>query len=250
MDTGSNRRDEADLGAQIAGAFAWWRGAGVDGDLHDTPQNWLADDAPQAAAPPAPVVARSDRAEPAPPQGMANGPLPEDLAAFADWWLAEPALDGGRVADRVAPRGSAGARLMVLVPHPEREDTERLLSGPQGALLEAMLGAMGLSPDEAYVAAALPRHTPHADWPEIAGRGMGAILSRHVALARPERLIVFGGNILPLLSNDPAKKPDDLEQFNHESGSVPLLVGRDLAMLLERPGWKAGFWTRWLDWAK
>ena len=33
----------------------------------------------------------------------------------AGWWLSEPSLDGGTVQGRVAPRGSAGAELMVLV---------------------------------------------------------------------------------------------------------------------------------------
>lgn len=239
-----------DFAGAIEGAFAWWREAGVDCEFHDEAQNWLAENEPPAAPPVTASTSLPGRSMPTPMPVIAKDGLPEDLEAFAAWWLSEPSLDGGRTADRVPPRGPRGAKLMVLVPHPEREDGERLLSGPQGRLLDGMLAAMGVGPDEAYVSAALPRHTPHADWAGIASQGMGSIMARHVALASPERLIAFGSNILPLLSNDPAKNPDDLKHFNHESGSVPLLVGRDLAMLLERPGWKARFWTQWLDWAR
>jgi len=238
---------EIHLGDQISAALAWWRDAGVDRDFHDTPQSWLAAAEPEpaiAAAPAAPV-----RPPEAPAPTIARAGLPDDLTRFGEWWMTEPSLDGGRSADRVPPRGPSGAKLMILVPHPERTDEDRLLAGPQGRLLDAMLAAMGIAPDETYYASALPRHTPHADWAGIAALGMPAILARHVALARPARVLAFGNVILPLLSNDPTKNSDDLDQLNHESGSVPLLVGRDLAMLLERPGWKSRVWTRWLDWA-
>lgn len=259
-----------DIAGEIAAAFAWWREAGVDRDFHDEPRGWLAgeeaplsksnqpypreggDFRPSDGARPderGPRL-RGDAGNVPPAPAIVSEDLPGDLAAFAQWWLSEPSLDGGRLSGRVPPRGSQGAKLMVLVAHPEREDEERLLSGPQGRLLGAMLPAMGIAPEEAYVAAALPRHTPHADWPAIAAGGMDAILRHHVTLAAPQRLLAFGGNILPLVSNDPAKNHTDLQQFNHESGSIPLLMDRDLAVLLERPGWKARFWTRWLDWTE
>ena len=269
-----NSADPA-FSAELTAAFAWWQDAGVDCDFRDAAQSWLAK--PEDAATPdaragdnraaggraddgrgaAPAGARQDdRGAPSsadakgPPPGPAidRAGLPEDLAGFAAWWLAEPTLDSGRVTGRVAPRGPQAAKLMVLVPHPERDDGERLLSGPQGRLLDAMLAAMGLPAEETYVAAALPRHTPHADWAGIAAQGMDAVLAHHIALARPERLLAFGGGILPLLSNDPTKNPADLSQFNHAGGTIPLVLDRDLAALLERPGWKARFWMRWLDW--
>ena len=267
-----NSADPA-FSADLTAAFSWWRDAGVDCDFHDEPQSWLVapevaaskDQRPRTGGDLGPQGENFSPAERAPtPLGdagvqtpdLAPGPmidrsaLPQDLAAFAAWWLTEPSLAGGRVTGRVPPRGATGAKLMVLVPHPERDDAEHLLSGPQGRLLDAMLAAMGLTAEETYLAAALPRHTPHADWAGIAAQGMGAVLARHIALARPERLLVFGGAILPLLSNDPTKNPTDLSQFNLETGTIPLLLDRHLAVLLERPGWKARFWTRWLDWSE
>lgn len=229
----------------------WWRDAGVDGDFRDDPADWIAPPAvvetlpdlpgftPQAnriveATPAAPVIARTD--------------LPTDLAAFAAWWLAEPSLDGGRSGGRVAPRGPVAADLMVIVPEPEVDDRESLLSGPLGGLLDAMLRAMGIASDAVYFASALPRHTPMADWPDLARQGIGTILCHHVGLVRPRRLIAFGGNILPLLGHDPAHSSAVLTHFNHENGNIPLLVARDLTALRERPRWKAGLWQGWLDW--
>ena len=138
---------------------------------------------------------------------------------------------------------------MVLVPQPEREDSETLLSGPQGKLLDAMLEAMGITPDDTYVASVLPRHTPHADWAAIGAQGMGKVLAHHIGLAAPRSLIAFGSLILPLLGHDPTKSPDILRAFNHEDVSLPLLAGRNLEDMLRRPRWKADFWTSWLDWA-
>ena len=139
---------------------------------------------------------------------------------------------------------------MILVAEPERDDTNELLSGPQGRLLAAMLAAMGLMPDAAYVASVLPRHTPHADWSLAATRGMGDLARHHVALVAPQRLIVFGSRILSLLGHDPANFPAGAGEFAHGGTTLPMLAARDLAVLLERPRWKAGFWQNWLDWTK
>ena len=241
------------LHAQIVAAFDWWRDAGVDCDFDDEPADWLA----RAATP-----ADEERPEPAPAFARVAAPsvevrtgidatqLPTDLAGLQAWWMAEPSLDDGRATGRVAPRGPAGARVMVLVPQPEREDREHLLSGPQGKLLDAMLAAMGIAPDAAYVASALPRHTPLADWSAVAANGMGKVIAHHVSLVRPERLIVFGSNILPLLGNDPPKSSHPTGQFDGEGAIVPLLAEPELAALIERPRWKARFWRHWLDWAE
>ena len=82
----------------------------------------------------------------------------------------------------------------------------------------------------------------------IARRGLGELACHHIALAAPQRLIVFGNTILPLLGHDPANKPAAAAQFQHGGITAPLLAARDLAVLLEKPRWKAGFWQTWLDW--
>ena len=234
-----------DLRGQLAASFDWWRDAGVDCDFIDAPRQWIA--APEETPQPQPARAPALEAAPQPPPPPQLA-LPEDFASFAPWWLADPALDGGQTGQRVPPRGVRHAEVMLLVPEPEREDSDKLLSGPQGRLLEAMLAAMGVEPDAAYIASALPRHTPMADWDAVRASGMGEVLCHHIRLAAPKRLIVLGGNILPLLGNDLPNNRDVSRHFKHGDLTVPILAARELSAMLERPRWKAGFWQSWLDW--
>ncbi len=242
------------LAEQLAAALDWWRDAGVDGDLRDEAQGWITASVPEVpgikSAPASPHTSRQPRtkAEPVIAAPIDRSGWPADLDGFAAWWLSEPWLDGGQVNARVLPRGAAGAELMIVVPEPEPEDSEHLLSGPQGRLLDAMLSAMGIAPGAVYLASALPRHTPHADWRALGRAGMGEVLQHHAALVAPRRMIIFGGNVLPLLNTDLAKKSDALSKFHHVGGSMPLLVQRELAILLERPRWKATVWQHWLAW--
>jgi len=254
--------------ADIHAALDWWREAGVDCDFDDAPRQWIV--APDPAVPGEiaedpnsfPAVKLLPAAAAAPKRSLIGGDRadwPADLAGFGAWWLGEPSLDGGQLRGRVPPRGPAGAPLMVLVPAPEAEDGDMLLSGPQGRLLAAMLGAMGLRPEQVYFASALPRHTPMADWPDLAAQGLGAVLRHHLALARPQRLIAFGRHIPPLFAASslepplPAHAPTQtipvFSSISHEGGSAALLVARDLGSLLERPIAKGHFWQHWLEWS-
>ena len=239
------------LAEQLAAAQDWWREAGVDCLFEDEPVHWLrseADEAGLAAAQALPAARAAPSAPPQPSIGGDPSTWPQDLAAFAAWWLAEPSLDRGGARPRVPPRGPAGARLMVLVPEPEAEDGERLLSGLQGRLLSNFLLAAGVAEEETYIAAGLPRHTPLADMAALADAGLQAVTLHHIALAAPERLLMFGRGALPLIGHDPAQSPANFREINHLGRKVPLLVSRNLELLLQRPATRSGFWQRWLDW--
>lgn len=255
MEGTGHREHEMPRRADIGAAMDWWRLAGVDLEFSENPVAWLAPpEAPPAKAPQG--AARGSSApppEPVPPRaqlGLGGDPAawPRDLAAWQQWWLNEPSLDGGTVRGRIAPRGPAGADLMVVVGHPEAVDGEELLSGPEGRVLFAMLGALGFAPDAVYLASALPRHTPVADWDALAQGGLGAILRHHVGLVQPRRLLALGSGIPSLLGNDPAQTAQNSSQFYHEGLTIPLLGARELRSLLAKPSWKAGLWRRLLDW--
>ncbi len=243
----------SDPAAAIAAVLDWWREAGVDHAFTDDPRIWLSDPAAPELQPgerPAPPPPPAPRPAPTPviqPLGALDR-LPASLPEFQDWWLTEPSLDGGHVAGRIAPRGVAGAALMVLVDHPEGEDRDVLLSGPQGRLLQAMFVAMGITAEDAYLAACLPRHMPLPDWAGLDAAGLGQIVRHHIALVRPQRLLVFGRHISPLLGHDPTKSAEPLREFAHEGVTTPLLIAPALASLAGRPRSKAGLWQAWLDW--
>lgn len=246
MDQGA----KPDISAQVAAALSWWTEAGVDGGFEDDPRSWLAlPEAEETREFAAPVILPDAKTNltPAEPQ-LDKAAWPADLADFAGWWMAEPALDQGQAEARLPPRGDAQADLLILVPQPEAEDSESLLSGPQGKLLDAFLTAAGLSEAKLYRASVLPRYMPVPDWEQAQRMGLGQLAGHHIALVRPKRMICFGGSILPLLGHDPANSPADFREFNHEGFTVPLLAARDLGALLERPRWRAALWQRWLDW--
>lgn len=268
-----DNRANPELAEAFTAALDWWREAGVDRTFHDESADWIT---PPAAAPEAksgpssampaensrgapsptaastPAAAQTPSAAPPPITGpiIDTDSLPDDLASFSEWWLNEPLLDDGRVNNRIAPRGEKGAELMVIIPDPEQEDRETLLSGPQGKLLNAMLDAMGIAPASIYFASALPRHTPMADWAALAQSGIGNVLAHHVKLVAPKRLITLGGNILPLLGNNSPNSSDPLRQFNHKGLSIPHMAVTDLTVLLARKRAKAKFWQLWLNWTK
>lgn len=245
---------QSSVARDIAAALSWWREAGVDCDFGDAATEWLADpDRPAPVmegprTPFSPAVPAATVTEQAPVDlGGDSSDWPQDLAAFQSWWMSEPSLDKGNTAGRIAPRGKAGARLLVLVEQPEAEDREVLLSGPHGKLVSAMLGAMGIGEDEAYFAAVLPRYTPLPDWQGLAGMGLGKLLLHHIRLAAPQRVIAMGSNIPSLLGHDPAQNPQSLLNLNHGGSTVPVLLGRGPDALM-RARAKAAFWQRWLDW--
>ena len=245
----------------VAGALAWWAQAGVDCAYLDTPQSWTKPEAEaHPAAGEAPAAAFAAPAPPpaaAPAPKIAQSPLPPreswptTLPAFQAWWLTEAALDPAASDQtppplRTPPRGPANPPLMILVAEPEADDTDQLLSGPQGRLLAAILPQLGLAEAEVYIASVLPRPLPLADWADLAAQGWGDILAHHLALVAPARVIAFGSSVLSLLGHDPAQKSAFFSPVNHGDLRVPLLGARELAMLLERPATKAAFWQSWL----
>jgi uracil-DNA glycosylase len=236
----------------LAAIEAWWRDAGVDNVFEDTARDWLVASRQPAAPATGPSVAAASPPTAAPAETRIGGDpnrWPGDLAAFADWWLSEPTLGLAGDGRRVAPRGAPAVELMVLIAQPEAEDRARLLSGPQGRLLAAILAALGLAEEQAYVASVVPAHLGVIDWQALQAGGMGAVLAHHIALAAPKRLLVMGRQgISALLGHDPAQTTPPPPYFQHEAWQIPLACTASLDGLLERPARKARVWEMLLDW--
>lgn len=228
-----------------AAALDWWREAGVDLDYADEPRRWLREPEveaePEPAPPPrtvprasaTPALDRALAAAPGAPIGGDPAHWPGDLAAFREFWMAEPSLDPGALGDRVAPVGQPGAALMVIAGQPDEGDREALFSGEQGALLGRIFAAMGITMSEVYLASALPRCTPLPDWDDLAARGLAALTRHHIALASPTRLIAFG--------RAPAMLAQDC--------GVPVLPAPQLETLARSAPHKRRFWNAWLEWS-
>lgn len=236
------------LADRIAAAQAWWRAAGVDHAYLDEPQALLAEETPSDAVAAAAPVAEKPAAPPRARIGGDSSGWPEDLAGFRSWWLSDPSLGDFGATPRVPPRGKTGDALMLLVPMPEAGDSEVLCSGPEGRLLASLAIAMGLSPDAIYLASALPRHTALPDWDRLNADGLGEILKHHIGLANPQRLMVLGTRILPLLGHDPAQAAPGVSELTIQDRKIPVLASYAPDRLLGSARQRASLWRCWLDW--
>ncbi len=237
----------------LMAALDWWRDAGVDGTFVDDPQDWLTQAQSKAdAQTPAPMKPLREmlveRDSPPAPVVSDKSGWPQTLETFSPWWLSDgPIAPAGL--SRLAPIGAANSELMVLVPMPAADDSDGLLSGRAGRLLDAMLSAMGIARGETYLASALPAHVPIPDWAGLRAVGLGDVLLHHIALAAPKRLLILGATgVSALLGHDPPNLAHGLRAINQETSGIAAMSAWDLDAMLSRPALKAGFWGRWLDW--
>ena len=253
MDHAEPSLSGADLAEEFAAALDWWREAGVDNDYADDATEWLTENQSETAEGSAqvkPARPRKQPAAPPPPKkiGGDKNSWPAELPAFQQWFTSDPSIDDGGAYPPVAPSGPAQPALMVIVAEPEENDSESLLSGPQGRLVTGMLRAAGVARDEIYIASVLRRHTPMPDWDGLRGSGIGELLAHHVGLVGPKRILTFGRNIPPLLGNDTAQGAALLHNFNHDGDSIPVLGVGSLPELLRSAPRRQRFWQRWLEW--
>lgn len=253
------------LEADLKAAFDWWREAGVDCDFAATPLDRLAE-AERAAADAAPLPKTSPAKMPARPQtrqefapqlaasgaaiGGTRASWPQDLAGLRDWWLADATWEGLGPGMKVSPRGVERAELLVLVTMPEHGDRERLLAGPQGALVAGFLRAAGIAEQACYCASLLPTHVALPDWEALGRVGLGEVLAHHLALAAPQRVLALGRNILPLLGHDQAQGPAQVTLGQGNSSRVPVLAAPGPDELLRSAPRRKRLWESWLEWSR
>lgn len=245
------------LSDQFLAAQEWWLQSGVSEDFSETAQSWLADTsvkedaaASRARAAKEAIAAAAKQKPDVPRVGGDKRAWPETLEAFQKWWLTESSLDEGGSYPRIAPRGSHGASLMIVVPEPEIDDRDALLSGQHGVLVANFLRSAGLTEENIYLTAALPRHTPLADWVSLSKSGMGDILRHHINLVAPQRVLLLGSNILSLLGHDTAQATARFVKTVLQGVEAPALAGIDPGMLLRRPRRQGNLWQCWLDWTE
>lgn len=206
--------------------IAWWQDAGVDVAVGEEPRDWLR----RRNAPP-----------PAAQTLAAPTEKPGDLAAFKAWLATSTSLPMDRPgAIRAAPQGIEAAKVMLLSDLPDREDASegKPIGGEAGALTQRMLAAIGLSPEDAYVASLSPFHAPGARFNgEL--EACAALARDHIRLARPERLILFGDAPTRALLGEPLARARGRV---HRIEGVRTVATFHPRWLLQRPSDKALAW--------
>ncbi len=192
---------ESGLDYHTARALLEWQvELGATDAIEDAPidRYGLPDTAPKAkkAAPPAQAPSKPSKvdAAAAAQQAAKNaGSLPELRAAMDAFDLCELKRGAKQL---VFADGTAGARVMIIGEAPGRdEDREgKPFVGRAGQLLDRMLAAINLDRHEnVYITNVLPWRPPQNRDPKPEEIGMmKPFLERHVALAKPEVLVVMG----------------------------------------------------------
>jgi uracil-DNA glycosylase family 4 len=171
--------------AEARAALAWWLEAGVDVAVQEEPRNWLK----AATLASAGASQREPIANVARPTHETLGELQQWLASSVDLPFASAS---GR---RILPRGPENAAVMMLSDVPTFEDAAagRPIGGDAWTLTERMLTAIGLGAADAYVASLSCMDAPGAKMSKVELDACAEIARRHVRLAAPKRLLLFGG---------------------------------------------------------
>ena len=234
--------------AAARAALSWWIAAGVDTPVDDMPAAWLARPALRARAelPVAPKQAAAAEARPS-PAAATQASQPEDaadvealakaagtplaLAAAVRAWAGPGALlfDGAT---------ASGILFITDAPSFDDEREGRLFAGPPGALLDRMLGAIGLDRTCAGMATAAVR--PGGDAAET------AFVRRLIALERPRILVTLGGAATTRLTgatNGLNRLRGQWLETSISGVTFPVLPTFHPAHLLANPAHKALAWA-------
>ncbi|NUS99507.1 MAG: uracil-DNA glycosylase [Sphingomonas sp.] len=218
--------------AEAASVIGWWIEAGVDVAIQEMPRAWLGSPAASTSAPEPHFTAPDER-----PQE-----LPNSLDAFRDWLSASPSLPLAKSnARRVLPIGAEAAEVMLLADMPTQEDVtgDQPIAGPSWQLAERMLAAIGFTAEQAYLASLSCFHSPGT---RLSGEDLdacAAIARRHIALARPKRLLLFGDATCRALLGKPLTTA---RGHVHKVEGVRTVATFHPRFLLDRPSNKALAW--------
>jgi uracil-DNA glycosylase len=206
---------------------------------------------PQSHAP-GPVMPKAGQQADAPAALLPDEGRSERIARL-DWEAMESDISACRSCplcegrQRVVPgMGDHGARVMFVGEGPGAEEDRQGLPfvGAAGKLLDAMLGAIGLSRESGvYIANTVKCRPPRNRTPEP--EEMAACrpyLKRQIELVRPSLLVALGRPAAQVLLNAPDVRINAARgrMFNHEG--IPVLVTYHPAYLLRNPLDKARAW--------
>ncbi|MBO9623272.1 MAG: uracil-DNA glycosylase [Sphingomonas sp.] len=224
----------------LASALEWWRDAGVDMLVEDEARDWTARPAPRpesVAAAPASAV----------PQPQAPEALPDTLEAFVAWRMSDAAPEAQWMTSRVPSAGPADAEWTVLVDMPEAEDSDTLMSGPAGRLLDRMLLAVGLSRANVHLASLAVARPVTGQIGADEGPRLVELARHHLSLVKPKKLLLLGqaaSRAVPETGGSFTGKT--LIVVNHFGPDCAVVATHHPRFLLERPAFKSEAWRHLL----
>lgn len=210
---------------EAASALRWWLEMGVDIATQEEPRNWFQRSATPVQEPEAPQSAGA----------------PDSLEAFQQWLSTSadaPLASAGL--KPVLPQGAEGAEVMLISEPPTRDELASAspIGGEAAALMERMLAAIGMQ-GKAYSANLACFHGPAA---RLSPKQIGACAEaarKHVALAKPKRLLLLGDAPSRALLGKPMIQA---RGHVHKVEGIRTVVTFHPRQLLKRPSDKALAW--------
>jgi uracil-DNA glycosylase family 4 len=218
-------------GALAASALEWWRDAGVDTIVAETPRNWLAQ--ASEAAPEAEASGAGARRTDA---------LPGDIASFSAWLLESPDVPLAEPpARRVGPLGDPATDLMVMIAMPASGDA--LLAGEPGAMLERMMRAIGRDLGSIYLAPLSVVRAPTGRLRPEEATALAPIARHHIGLVRPRALLLFGDECALALTGAPAiRARQRWHDVETPAGPVRAIATMSPQFLVRQPARRREVW--------
>ncbi len=221
--------DDRISAAEAASALGWWLQAGVDVAIAEQPRNWL-----KGPVPPPPNVRQ--------PSPQAVSQALETLHLFRDWLETAPSLPLAAAGTaRILPHGQESAPVMLIAEMPAREDAAegRPIGGEAWELMTRMLAAIGIRAEDAYSATLACFHAPGAKLRDQELADCAEIARQHVALAKPQRLLLLGDAPARALIGKPLAAA---RGHVHKIEGVRTVATFHPRFLLNRPSDKALAW--------
>lgn len=229
--------------AQAASLLGWWLDAGVDVAIAEEPRDWLRQAAPTAPGP-GPTSEQGAPLDPGPsPDSVPSEARPDTLEAFHAWIRETsdlPLFHAG--ASRALPHGPANAAIMLVSDLPTRECAAegRPIGGEAWQLTSRMLAAIGLKPDEAYVASLACFPSPGQRIDSGLAERCAETMREHIALVAPSRLLLLGdGPARALLGETVLQARGRV----HRIDGIPAVATIHPRQMLQRPADKAHAWS-------
>lgn len=203
------------------------------------PRSAPTSEARSPSARPVPSGSAVERATGAAAAAQSLGALREALAAFDGCALRDTATN------LVFCEGDPAGRLLMIgePPGAEEDRTGRPFAGPEGALLDRMLGSIGLERPSLLLMHLIPWRPPGGR-PPHAGELATCMpfLFRLIELAAPQHVVLFGTlTARTLLPGRRAGKP--WGELTGPRGAIPTLALPGPAMLLKTPARRKEAWA-------
>ena len=218
--------------AEARSALAWWLEAGVDVAVQDDARNWLK---------PTPKAPRTPQTDPGPPPNIAP-PSHETLAELQSWLASSMQLPlASPTSRRVLPQGAENAEVMLLTDSPALEDLTagQPIGGEAWELAKRMLAAIKIKPEMAYAATLNCIHAPGGKLSSTEREACAEIARKHINLAKPKRLLLFGEGPSQALLGKPLPQA---RGHVHKVEGVRAIVTFHPRQLINQPSSKALAW--------